>query len=306
MCLLSDELTATAAVYPWRHTAVRLMGGGLVGASSWEPLPWHPRLPQLVPHTWQTQACQPMGTIRPHSSAVPVLNQNGAVGTLSGWSQHCCFWHGVPKGAGDGGREGLYTAVGRYMLGVLPRLRIWVEATQERRWGKGSMRGWKVWWSNLNWRVFTAGTAHPFVMVTPVTSAIPYADAVFNFFLIQHWPFPFPLSMASAAALSYFTCTFHREILCPWQCPFPQALLHLQLQSHSCGHWGGHLLAQEPSKGQGELPGLYPVAWCLPFTSSCSGMWGWGWRQTSWWWGHMSHRQLFPASLYGVDKFCVT
>lgn len=56
------------------------MGGGLVGASSWEPLPWHLRLPQLVPHTWQTQARQSMGTIGPHSSAVAVLNQNGAEG----------------------------------------------------------------------------------------------------------------------------------------------------------------------------------------------------------------------------------
>lgn len=83
------------------------MGGGLVGASSWETLPGHPRLSQLVPHTWQTQACQSMGTTGPHSSAVAILNQNGAegvVGTLSGCSQHYCLLHGVPKGAGNGGR----------------------------------------------------------------------------------------------------------------------------------------------------------------------------------------------------------
>lgn len=57
------------------------MGGGLIGASSWETLPWHPRLPQLLPHTWparQTQACLCMGTIGPHSSAVAIPHQNGA------------------------------------------------------------------------------------------------------------------------------------------------------------------------------------------------------------------------------------
>lgn len=59
------------------------MAGGLIGASSWETLPWHPRLSQLEPHTWpawQTRACQSMGTIGPHSSAVAVLYQNEAKG----------------------------------------------------------------------------------------------------------------------------------------------------------------------------------------------------------------------------------
>lgn len=66
------------------------MGGGLIGASSWETLPRHPRLSQLVPHTWparQTQARQSVGTIGPHRSAVAILNQNGAeaaVGALAG------------------------------------------------------------------------------------------------------------------------------------------------------------------------------------------------------------------------------
>lgn len=88
MCLLSDELTATAAIYPWRHTALRLMGGGLQGAGTQETLSRLPRLSQLVPRTRparQIQACQSTATIWPCCLAVATPGQNGAgaaVGTL--------------------------------------------------------------------------------------------------------------------------------------------------------------------------------------------------------------------------------
>lgn len=269
MCLLSDELTATAAIYPWRHTAPRLMGGGLLGASTRETLPRHPRLSQLVPRTRparKIQANQSMGTIWPCCFAVAVPGQNGAgaaAGTLFGRSQCYCLLHGVPKGADDRGREGLYRAVGRSMLWACPGLRIRVETLEERRRGKG--RGWRVWWQNLSQLLLTARAAHPFVLVTPTSITPPRVDAAFNFFLIQHRPFSSPLSMSSAAALPNFTCPFRREILCLWQHPFPQALLQLQLHSHSHGHGGGHLVGHEPSKWRDELPDLCPraVAWRL-------------------------------------------
>lgn len=224
MCLLSDELTATAAIYPWRHTAPRLMGGGLLGAGTRETLPRHPRRSRLVPRTRparQIQASQSTGTIWPCCFAVAVPGQNGA-GAAAGnpfWSVPMLLLI-APKGAGDRGREGLYRAMGRSMLWVFPGLGIWVETSEERRRGKG--RGWRVWWQNLSQLLLTARAAHPFVLVTPTSITPPRVDAVFNFFLIQRRPFSFPLSMSSAAALPNFTCPFRRGISASGSTHFPR------------------------------------------------------------------------------------
>lgn len=272
MCLLSDELTATAAIYPWRHTAPRLMGGGLLGASTrGRPCPGTPGVPSWCPVHGQRGKYRRVSPRAPSDRAASLwpslakMEPGQLRETLFGRSRCYCLLRGVPKGAGDRGREGLYRAMGRSMLWVFPGLRIWVETSEERRRDKG--RGWRVWWQNLSQLLLPARAAQPFVLVTPTSITPPRVDAVFNFFLIQRRPFSFPSSMSSAAALPDFTCPFRRGILCLWQHPFPQALLQLQLlHSRSRGHGGGRLLGHEPSKWHDELPGLCPRAVAWPLT----------------------------------------
>lgn len=140
-------------------------------------------------------------------------------------------------------------------------------------------------------------------MVTPVTSTTPCADAVFNFFLIQHWPFSFPSFMASSPALPNFTCAFLPkdlgEILRLWQCPFPQALLHLQLHSHSCGHWGviswcrsrlrdrACTSLHDASSSLPRALGPQPPRWHEDEMGMKAGILMWS---------VMRHRQIFPAT----------